>query len=108
MSPSRFQVPPRPSEASQSVNGGPPEMSIFLSLAPAKKPTNRLSGDQKGYVAPLVPVRGSARNESIARTHNADFPPEVEATKVRRRPSGESANPAASDRMKLVSAIGLM
>ena len=41
---------------------------------------NRLSGDQKGYVAPSVPVRGWACKESMGRTHKTDFPSGVEAT----------------------------
>ena len=46
--PSRLQVPPLPFSASQSVKAGPPEISIFLSLPSAKKPTAWLSGDQNG------------------------------------------------------------
>src|SRR5690242_14966989 len=48
MSPVWFQVPPRPSEASQITNAGPLVGSIFFSFPPAKKPMNRLSGDQNG------------------------------------------------------------
>src|SRR6266481_215956 len=80
MVPSRFQVPPRPSAASQSVRAGPPEGSMILSLPPAKNPTNRPSGDQKGYLAPLVPARGCARSESIGRIHRTVFLSGVEAT----------------------------
>src|SRR5258708_30935562 len=80
MSPSLFHVPPRPSEASQMVNGGPPEDSIFLSLPPAKNAMKRLSGDQKGYVAPSVPAKGCACEESRGRIHMTDFPSSVAAT----------------------------
>ena len=38
ITPSGLHVPPRPTAASQSVCGGPPEASIFFSLPPAKKP----------------------------------------------------------------------
>ena len=49
ITPSRFQVPPDLApETSHTVCTGPPETSIFLSLPPAKKPIDRLSGDQKG------------------------------------------------------------
>ena len=48
MSPSRFHAPPEPMPTSQSVAGSPPLASIFFNLLPAKKPINRLSGDQNG------------------------------------------------------------
>src|SRR5713101_8798331 len=48
MTPSRFQVPPRPESASQRLWGGPPEASILFNFPSAKKAINRLSGDQKG------------------------------------------------------------
>ena len=54
--PSRFQVPPRLSGASQIVTGSPPEMSIRFSFCSAKNPICRLSGDQKGDKAPSVPA----------------------------------------------------
>src|SRR6202521_6358131 len=109
MPPSRFHVPPRPVVASQSVNGGPPEASIFLSLHTAKNPMNRLSGDQKGKAAPSVPARGWGCNESSGRTHKSSFPSGVVATYAKRRPSGDRANPeAVPPRTKLEFAIGLM
>src|SRR4029077_16146330 len=109
MIPSRFQAPPRPVGASERVNGGPPEASIFLSLPPAKNPMNRLSGDQKGKPAPSVPARGCACNESRGRTHKSDFPSGLVATYANRPPSGESANPeAVPANTKLDFSIGLM
>src|SRR5205085_11933617 len=58
---SLFQVPPPTFRGLlQSVIGGPPEASIFLSLPSAKKPIDRLSGDQKGYAAPSVPFSDCA------------------------------------------------
>src|SRR6266403_1731559 len=45
----------------------------------------------------------------MGRSHKTDFPSGVEATYARRRPSGESANPAAvPEKMKLELTIGLM
>ena len=48
MTPSAFQVPPRPMVTSQIVCGGPPSTSIRLSLPREKKPIDLLSGDQNG------------------------------------------------------------
>src|SRR5258706_525964 len=58
--PSRFHVPPLGSGASQIVKTAPPSASIFLSFPLAKKPMERLSGDQKGREAPSVPARRAA------------------------------------------------
>src|SRR5262249_53085284 len=52
---------------------------------------NRLSGDQKGYVAPSVPLSGWADIPFKGRTHNRFLPSGVGATKARRAPSGERA-----------------
>ena len=70
-------------------------MSIRLSLLSAKKPTDRLSGDQKGFCAPLVPVSGRASTESSTRSHNRDWPSEV-PTKTMVCPSGEIASDAGA------------
>src|SRR5690349_20076638 len=52
-----FHVPgKKPEGASPTVNVGPPEASILLSLPPAKNPMYRLSGDQNGAIAPSVPA----------------------------------------------------
>ncbi len=45
-------------------------MSIRFSLPSAKNPTDKLSGDQKGYLAPSVPASGCAETESSGRSHN--------------------------------------
>jgi hypothetical protein len=57
MSPLGAHAPDTPSTSTREM-GGPPEASILLSLRSAKKPTWRLSGDQKGIRAPSVPRRG--------------------------------------------------
>ena len=49
------QDAPRPMGASQMIVAGPPPMSMRFSLASAKKPIERLSGDQKGKIASSVP-----------------------------------------------------
>ena len=48
MTPSAFHVPPRPVMAGARVCGAPPPRSSRFSAPPAKKPMERLSGDQKG------------------------------------------------------------
>src|SRR6267142_189124 len=83
--PSWFQLPPRAMEVSQMVSGGPPCASIFLSLESAKKPMERLSGDQKGKESPAVPSRGRADRESSGRTHRSSRPSGVWTTKASRR-----------------------
>ena len=77
MTPLRLQLPPRPRGASASVSTGPPPASIFFSLPPAKNATDRLSGDQKGNVAPSVPASGWAVNPSSERIHKDWFPSAV-------------------------------
>src|SRR6516225_1062677 len=54
ITPSLFQVPPRPEGASQSVCTEPPATSSFFSFPSAKKARVLPSGDQNGYVAPSV------------------------------------------------------
>ena len=91
MTPSAFHVPPRPLTAGARVCGAPPPRSSRFSAPPAKKPTERLSGDQKGSVAPSVPASGCAVVVASDRSHRRDAP-SPEATKTICRPSGESAN----------------
>src|SRR5262245_17845552 len=88
--PALLQAPPKGSGTSQSVCTGPPVTSIFLSLLSAKKPMKRLSGDQKGKIAPCVPASSLASVESSGRTQSWSLPP-VAAVKARWRPSGDTA-----------------
>src|SRR5262245_59870066 len=90
ITPSRLQAPPRGNLTSQSVSTGPPVASIFLSRKSAKKPMERLSGDQKGPLAPSVPASGLDSVESSGRTQSWYLPP-VAAVKARERPSGDTA-----------------
>ena len=95
MTPSVFHVPPRPPTTGASVWGAPPPRSGRLSAPPAKKPTDRPSGDQNGKVAPSVPFSACAVVAARDRTQSRDTP-SSEATNTIRRPSGESANDPGS------------
>src|SRR5262245_15183212 len=95
ITPSRLHAPPRGLPAFASVCTAPPSISIRLSLPSAKNPSDRLSGDQKGKVAPSVPGSGRAERESRGRSHNRDWLPSV-ATNAIVRPSGEIANEIGS------------
>src|SRR5262245_8803304 len=88
--PALLQAPPKGSGTSQSVCTGPPVTSIFLRRLSAKKPMKRLSGDQKGKIAPCVPLSSLASVESSGRTQSWSLPP-VAAVKARWRPSGDTA-----------------
>src|ERR1039458_76651 len=78
MMPFGLQDPPAaaPTTSARGM-GGPPRVSSLLSFPPAKKPTQRLSGDQKGNVPPSVSSSGCALAASSARSHNwlAPFSP---------------------------------
>jgi hypothetical protein len=65
---SRLQLPPPPFGASHSTIGGPPAISTFFSLPPAKNPMNRLSGDQNGKDPPSVPGIGLAARVATGRS----------------------------------------
>ena len=94
MTPRAFHVPAPPYGAGQTTVGEPPDTSMVLSWPSAKKPTNRLSGDQKGSDAPSVPESGCAESASCSRTHNNDRPSGSVAVKAKRRPSGETTGPS--------------
>ena len=70
MLPSACQVPPRPAGARASVCGAPPPRSMRFIVPAAKKPTERPSGDQNGYVAPSVPPSGLAAEAPRSRSHS--------------------------------------
>src|SRR3981081_2959050 len=69
----------------------PPLGSMVFSLPAPKKPICRLSGDQKGYMAPSVPVKSCAVLAARDRIHNAVPPSRPSATKASCLPSGEIA-----------------
>src|SRR5688572_32634426 len=91
-----FHVPPRPEIALASDWTDPSPTSIRFSLPSAKKPTDRLSGDQNGSWAPSVPARGRTVTESIERSHNRGRPSES-ATKTTMFPTGEMARDVGSE-----------
>src|SRR5262252_3998442 len=91
MVPARFQGHPRPASALASTCGAPPAISMRFTLPSAKNPTDALSGDQNGYVAPSVPASGCAATESNGRSQSWDLP-SFDAENTNRRPSGEMAN----------------
>src|SRR5207248_11513330 len=72
--PATLQLPPRNEVVSQMIPGGPPAMSTRLSLPCAKKATERLSGDQKGYRAPSVPASSLPERESNGRSQSLSVP----------------------------------
>src|SRR5262245_64827221 len=65
-------------------------MSTRISLLPAKKPMELLSGDQNGYKALSVPASGCDVELSSDRSHSLEVPSPA-AANTRRRPSGEIA-----------------
>ena len=91
MAPLDDQVPAaQPAGTSATVSGGAPAIPTVLIVFPVdlaeKKPIERLSGDQKGSLAPSVPSRATGSASSSERTQSR--PREV---KARWRPSGEIA-----------------
>src|ERR1700737_5159819 len=90
MTPSLLHAPPRPLRVSHTIWGGPPPALILFNLPPPKKATSRLSGDQNGYIASSVPVRGCAVKEVSRRTYNRILPLSARAVNASLIPSGES------------------
>ncbi len=88
---------PRPAATGDCRSKGlpvPPPTSSRFSAPAAKKPMERLSGDQNGNRAPSVPASGCAVVVASDRSHRRDAP-SPEATNTICRPSGESANDAS-------------
>src|SRR5262245_36700388 len=90
ITPLRPHAPPLGTPTSHSVTGSPPETSIFFSLPGTKKPMKRLSGDQKGKLAPSVPASGFPSAALRGRTQSCTLPP-VAAVKASHLPSGDTA-----------------
>jgi hypothetical protein len=93
MRPSLDHAPPRGyPAASQMGKGVPPARSTRCNLAPAKKPIDLLSGDQKGDMmsSPLTSKRAPV--PPSGRTHSPVFP-SPEATKAAVLPSGDKVIP---------------
>src|SRR5579859_6603927 len=96
MTPCGLHAPPRPQGALHTICDPPPAMSILSSLPATKKPIDRLSGDQKGYEAPSVPLTGWAVKVSSGRTQSIVLPDESLAAKTSRVPSGDMTGPPTS------------
>ena len=91
---------PRPSGASQIVwTGPPPAAGTRFSFRSAKKPMERLSGDQNGHqVASSVPAAAGRRSRPVGRTQMSRLPSAPVAAKASVDPSGESASDALTAR----------
>src|SRR5262245_59926627 len=91
MTPSAFQDPPLPANAGARTWGAPPPISTLFSTPAAKNAIERLSGDQKGQVAPSVPESGCGDVAARERSQRRD-PRLSDATNTILFPSGERAN----------------
>src|SRR5215472_12972791 len=89
--PSGPQAPCEISGALQITSGIAPDGRTFFSLAPAQKPMNCESGDQKGKSAPSVCSIRCASGELKALIHKKLLPEASAAAKANIWPSGETA-----------------
>src|ERR1700756_1686150 len=101
MTPSRFQLPPRPNGAPQTATARPPSKLTFFSFPSAKKPIDRPSGDQNGNVAPSVSLIGSALNFPNGRTQIRGVPLASIATNASLVPSALSTGGPPLSPMRL-------
>src|SRR4029450_8241315 len=85
-------APLMPGAASHNVTGGPLATAIFLSLPWAKNPTDRLSGDQNGDLAPSVPASACAASVSSDRVQTSVALDAFRATSATRWPPGDTAS----------------
>ncbi len=72
-----------------------------FSLPSAKNPRERLSGDQKGKIAPSVPGSACASSEFMGRTQSAVLPSAPVAANAMDAPSGESTGGPAESPVRL-------
>src|SRR5580704_3732656 len=105
MTPLEPQEPPRAAGALHKLRTTPVLTSRVFSLPSVKNPTLKLSGDQKGFMAPCTP--GSMRSDPVRRERSQSSPP---APKRREPPSGERAGcvPMSPSISKEVPAGGMM
>jgi hypothetical protein len=91
MTPRDDQDPPMPNAPTWQMSVTmPPETSSFFNRSLVKYPTERLSGDQKGWLTSSLPAMGCASSASIRLSHNWCLPSRIETT-ARNLPSGEIA-----------------
>src|SRR5215204_5322792 len=95
MTPSLPQLAPRGSGALHRISGAPPVMETFLSFLSAKKPSWRLSGDQKGSAAHSVPSIGRAASDRSCLSQSRVVPTESAAVNTSIVPFGETARARA-------------
>src|SRR5688500_3367936 len=81
-----------------NVTRAPPAISILFILPSATKPIDSLSGDQKGLLAPSVPVTARASSESRLRIQSSAAPSRA-ATNASLRPSGDIAGGLSSAKL---------
>src|SRR5580704_13046052 len=105
MTPLEPHAPPRAAGALHKLRTTPVLTSRVFSLPSAKKPTLKLSGDQKGFMAPWAP--GRVRSDPVRRERSQSSPP---APKTRELPSGERAGcvPISPSISKEVPVGGMM
>src|SRR4030095_12077647 len=96
ITPSRLHVPPVEGTAFRGFFVDPVSRSIRLNVPSAKKPIERLSGDQNGTRPRSVPTNGRDVPESSERSHNRDCSLVVAANTIL-RPSGDTASVIGSD-----------
>ena len=110
ITPSGPQAPPRPICTAQTTCTESPLRSMVFNWPSAKNPRERLSGDQKGKIAPSVPGSARASSEFMERIQSAVLPSSPVAAKAIDAPSGErTSGPAASPvRLSVVLSGGLM
>jgi hypothetical protein len=89
--------PPKAVPVETQLRAGPPVTGISFSSPPAKKPTDRLSGDQNGSIAPSVPSRAmvSCENRSVRKSRRL---PLSRAAYTSKRPSGDISGPSRASR----------
>src|ERR1700735_2380533 len=92
MTPAWLQLPPRPAGASARICTGPPAAATVRNFPSEKKPTERLSADQNGNVAPSAPFSDQVLPVSRSRIQSLMAFPDW-AAKASLVPSGEIATP---------------
>src|SRR5262245_59035977 len=80
-----------PNGASQIVRAAPPSTGIRFIFPAAKKPSERLSGDQKGFEAPSVPATSRSSVEPRGRRKSC-CAMDVVTSMTSIEPSGEIAD----------------
>src|ERR1700693_490670 len=83
------------------ITAEPPLISIVFNLLSAKNPRERLSGDQKGKIAPSVPARERASRVFTGRIQRAVLPSAAVAAKRSDDASGDKTGGRAKSPVRL-------